>query len=97
MFMSEPGDLYPHTLEWIGSHIFLVSTLGGVEQRHDLGTSSILQTAYQRWKHLRTEHSQHEANCFLWGLMTGLQASLLAEIDKYIHPVSPPPKAPHKP
>jgi hypothetical protein len=92
MFMSEPGELYPHTLEWQGSHIFLVTTLGGVEQRRDLGTSSILQTAYQRWKHLKTEHSRAEANCFLWGLLTGLQAALMAEIDGIIHQGSPPPK-----
>jgi hypothetical protein len=92
--LSHDPNMYPHTLEWVGSHIFLVTTIGGIEQRRDLGTSSILQAAYQRWKHLKTDHSRTEANCFLWGLMTGLQASLMAEIDSIIHPGSQHPKAP---
>jgi hypothetical protein len=89
--MPDDPDAYPYSLEWSGNHIFLVirPPSGEEPERRDLGTSSPMQVAYQRWKHLRTDHSKGEAAMFLWGFLTGLQASLMAEIDALINRADP--------
>lgn len=83
---KDPGK-YPHTLELRDEHIWLVSALDPPHER-DLGRSPEILTAYLRWQHMLTDHSRNEANIFLWGLVTGMQVSLMETIDAAL-PKSP--------
>lgn len=76
---ANPDD-YPHKLAWEGNHVYLVTR----DERRDLGTSSAVQDAYIRWNHLRKDHSQSDANMFLWGVMTGMSIALWKEIDQLV-------------
>jgi hypothetical protein len=88
--MAEPQpppdpNTFPHRLLWVGDTIVLITDLGEKEDRRPLGKSSTLQAAYLRWKHLRDVHGPVHANVFLWGLLTGMQVSLITEMDQLIH------------
>ena len=78
-------DDYPHTLSREGDRVFLVTRLkDGGEDRRSLGTSSEVMTAYIRWNHMRRDHSQGEANAFMWGFLTGVSVGLWEEIERLV-------------
>jgi hypothetical protein len=88
--MAEPQpppdpDTFPHRLLWVGDTIVLITDLGEKEDRRPLGKSSTLQAAYLRWKHLRDVHGTSHANVFLWGILTGMQVSVIGEWEHLIH------------
>jgi hypothetical protein len=84
-----PED-YPHTLEWQGRNVFLISQTEMGQERRNLGSSSGIQDAYRRWKHMLDAHGREPANIFLWGVLTGMSVALWTEIDAIVKNIKSP-------